>query len=47
MERMFDKEKIAASIAKSKYCDLLETLDIDFYLIKYDKEKFGLSNTKI
>ncbi len=37
MERIFDKEKIAASIAKSKYCDLLETLDIDFYLIKYDK----------
>ena len=37
MERIFDKEKIATSIAKSKYCDLLETLDIDFYLIKYDK----------
>ncbi len=37
MERIFDKEKIADSIAKSKYCDLLETLDIDFYLIKYDK----------
>lgn len=37
MERIFDKEKIADSIAKSKYCNLLETLDIDFYLIKYDK----------
>ncbi len=37
MERIFDKEKIADSIAKSKYCDVLKTLDIDFYLIKYKK----------
>lgn len=37
MERIFDKEKIAAYIAKSKYHVVLDSLDIDFYLIKYKK----------
>ena len=30
MERIYDKEKIAACIAKSKYHDVLDSLDIDF-----------------
>lgn len=37
MERIYDKKKIAACIAKSKYHAVLEELDIDFYLIKYEK----------
>lgn len=37
MERIFDEEKIAESIAGSKYRDVLETLDIDFYLQKYER----------
>lgn len=40
MERIYDKEKIAACIAKSKYHDVLDSLDIDFYLIKYEKGEF-------
>lgn len=37
MERIYDKEKIAVCIAKSKYHDVLDSLEIDFYLIKYEK----------
>ena len=37
MERIFDKEKIVDSIARSKYRDVLGALDIDFYLVRYDK----------
>ena len=40
MERIYDKEKIAACIAKNKYHDVLDSLDIDFYLIKYEKGEF-------
>ncbi len=40
MERIFDEKKIAACIAKSKYASLLSTMDIDFYLIKYEKGEF-------
>ena len=37
MERIYDQKKIAAYIAKSKYHAVLDSLDIDFYLIKYEK----------
>lgn len=37
MERIYDKKEIADYIAKSKYHAALDTLDIDFYLIKYEK----------
>lgn len=37
MERIYDKKKIAVYIAKSKYHTVLDSLNIDFYLIKYEK----------
>ena len=37
MERIYDKKKIRDYIAKSKYHAVLDALDIDFYLIKYEK----------
>lgn len=37
MERIYDKKKIAACIAGSKYHAVLDSLDVDFYLIKYEK----------
>lgn len=37
MERIYDKKEIADYIAKSKYHAALDALDIDFYLIKYEK----------
>lgn len=37
MERIYDKDKIADCIANSKYQTVLDSLDIDFYLIKYEK----------
>lgn len=37
MERIYDKKKIAVYIAKSKYHAVLDSLDIDFYLIRYEK----------
>ena len=37
MERIYDKKQIASYIAKSKYQAVLESLDIDFYLIRYEK----------
>ncbi len=37
MERIYDKKKITNCIAKSKYHAVLNSLDIDFYLIKYEK----------
>lgn len=40
MERIYDKEKIAACIANSKYHTVLESLDIDFNLINYEKGEF-------
>ncbi len=40
MERIFDKEKIASCIAKSKYYEVLDSLNIDIYLIKYQKGEF-------
>lgn len=40
MERIYDKKKIASCIAKSKYHTVLDTLDIEFYLIKYEKGEF-------
>ena len=40
MEKIYDKKKIAASIANSKYHALLDTLPLDFYLIKYEKGEF-------
>ena len=43
MERIFDREKIADSIARSRYRDVLGSLDIDFYLIKYEKGEFVCS----
>lgn len=37
MERIYDKKNVDACIAKSKYPAVLDSLDIDFYLIKYEK----------
>ncbi len=37
MERIYDKIKIAECIAKSKYHAVLNELEIDFYLIRYEK----------
>ncbi len=43
MERIYDKKKISNYIAKSKYQTLLSALDINFYLIKYEKGEFVCS----
>lgn len=40
MERIYDKKKIASCIDKSKYHAVLESLDINYYLIKYEKGEF-------
>ncbi len=40
MERIYDKEKIAVCIAKSKYHTVLNSLDIDFFLTRYEKGEF-------
>ena len=40
MERIFDEKKVAACIAKSKYHSVLDTINIDFYLTKYEKGEF-------
>ena len=37
MERIYDKRETAACIAKSKYHAVLDSLNIDFYLTKYEK----------
>ena len=37
MERIYDKKEIADCIASSKYHTVLDSLDVDFYLIKYQK----------
>ena len=37
MERIYDKKRVADCIAKSKYHATLKTMDLDIYLIKYDK----------
>ena len=37
MERIYDKKKIINCIAKSKYHAVLDSLNIDFYLTKYEK----------
>ncbi len=37
MERIYDKKRIADCIAHSKYHAVLDSLDIDFYLIQYEK----------
>ncbi len=37
MERIYDKKKTASCIAKSRYHDVLNTLNVNFYLIKYQK----------
>lgn len=37
MERIYDKKKIADCIAQSKYHAVLDSLEIDFYLIQYEK----------
>ncbi len=40
MERIFDEKKVAACIAGSKYHSVLDTMEIDFYLTKYEKGEF-------
>ena len=37
MERIYDKNKIADCVVKSKYRAVLEALELDLYLIKYEK----------
>lgn len=37
MEKIYDKNKIALCIAKSRYQDVLNTLDVEFCLIQYEK----------
>lgn len=43
MEKIYDKKKIEACIAKSKYHAVLDSLDLDFYLIKYEKGELVIS----
>lgn len=43
MKRIYEKDEVAACIAKSKYHDVLESLDIDFYLIQYEKGELASS----
>lgn len=40
MERIYDKKKIADWILKSKYQAVLDSLELEFYLIKYEKGEF-------
>ncbi len=40
MERIYDKKKVAACLAKSRYHGVLAGLDLDLYLIKYEKGEF-------
>lgn len=40
MQRIYDQKKIADCIAESKYFDVLDALDVEFYLIKYEKGEF-------
>lgn len=40
MKRIYDQQKIAACIAKSKYHAVLNSLGIEFYLIKYEKGEY-------
>lgn len=40
MERIYEKKKIADCIARSRYCAVLDSLDVDFYLIQYEKGEF-------
>ncbi len=40
MKRIYDKEKITEYLAKSKYHSVLDSLDLDFYLITYEKGEF-------
>lgn len=37
MERIYDKKEVAACIAKSKYHAVLDSLNVDFYLMRYEK----------
>ncbi len=37
MKRIYDKKKIETCIAGSKYHAVLDSLDVDFYLIEYEK----------
>ncbi len=37
MKKIFDKKEIADYIANSQYYDVFDSLDVDFYLIKYEK----------
>lgn len=43
MERIYEKEKIKACIARSRYHAVLASLDVDFYLTKYEKGEFVIS----
>ena len=43
MEKIFDREKIASCIAKSRYHAVLDSLALDFYLIKYEKGELVIS----
>ncbi len=40
MERIYDKKEIADCIARSKYRSVLDSLDLDYYLINYEKGEF-------
>lgn len=40
MERIYEKKKIEDCIARSRYCTVLDSLDVDFYLIQYEKGEF-------
>ncbi len=43
MERIYNKKEITACIANSKYQVVLNSLDVDFYLIKYNKDELVIS----
>ena len=43
MEKIYDKKKIADCIANSRHYAVLASLDVDIYLIKYEKEELVCS----
>ena len=40
MERIYTKAEVDACIARSKYHSVLASLDLEYYLIKYEKGEF-------
>ncbi len=43
MERIYDKKKVTSCIEQSKYQAVLTSLDIDYHLVKYEKDELVCS----